>query len=93
MLVHCNKGQSRSVAVTALYLYYKSGKFKSFDDAVQFVKSKFPWIGSYSIIVILTIVPQDKRGLSGNNEVPDPNILALAQQLSAMDVFSLFSTK
>jgi hypothetical protein len=73
VLVHCNKGESRSVVVVALYLYYKSNKFTSFEDALDFVK--------------------DKRGLSGDNEVPDPDVLALARQLSGLDVFGFFSNQ
>lgn len=36
ILVHCHSGQSRSVTVAALYLFYV-GRFPSFEDALSFV--------------------------------------------------------
>ncbi len=38
ILVHCHSGQSRSVTVAALYLFY-SGSFSSFQDALDSVKN------------------------------------------------------
>jgi hypothetical protein len=87
VLVHCNKGESRSVVVVALYLYYKSNKFTSFEDALDFVKGCRD-MSEFKINSLL-----DKRGLSGDNEVPDPDVLALARKLSGLDVFGFFSNQ
>lgn len=39
VLVHCIFGQSRSVTVAALYLYY-AGRFGSFDAALEFIRGR-----------------------------------------------------
>mmetsp|Transcript_21872 Transcript_21872/g.36212 ORF Transcript_21872/g.36212 Transcript_21872/m.36212 type:complete len:206 (-) Transcript_21872:86-703(-) len=41
VLVHCHSGRSRSVTITALYLYYQyPEQFKSYDTALAFVKAQ-----------------------------------------------------
>jgi len=39
LLIHCKNGRDRSPTIAALYLFYK-GKFDSFDNALEHVKSK-----------------------------------------------------
>jgi hypothetical protein len=43
VLVHCHEGLSRSVTVTALYLYYRYSNlppFRTFTDSLEFVKER-----------------------------------------------------
>ncbi len=51
VLVHCHAGVSRSSTVVATYLTHKSGI--SFDDAIEFVRSKRPRINPHPALVAI----------------------------------------